>query len=302
MIEYKQLYKEYLIINRNLALSSLNSYLSELTFFADYCQKYDTNLCEVNSEMLRDYLKYLVNSKHDSRNTIIHTITILKSFYGFMLENHYISQDPTLIIDLPIKKPHIPTYITLDEFTTILKQFPIDKPIGFRNHLIIEMLYDSGFRISELLNLTLNSIDLTANTILCKGKGNKERMVMIGEYEHELLVKYLNEIRPILLKNEKSNLLFITNRGHIIKREYVFRKIKEAAVAAGIYKQISPHTFRHSFASSMLENEADLRTIQTLLGHEDISTTQIYTHLSKKQLKKTYQEYHPFGKEGKNES
>ncbi len=297
-IDYINLYHEYLIVIRNLALKSVTSYLTEIKEFAAYCKKYNIGLEEVTSEFIRDYIKYLVNEKKVARNTLTHTITVIKSFYSFMNSNKYMEIDPSLLIDLPLKAKTIPTYLTEDEFEEILKQVKADvaKPLDFRNHLMLEMLYDSGFRISELLNLTINSINLENRTILCKGKGSKERIVLIGDYEYDLLKIYLNQIRPILLGKTNTSYLFVSRNGHIMKREYIFKKIKEYASKANINKKISPHTFRHSFATSMLENQADLRTIQTLLGHGDISTTQIYTHVSKKHLKKTYEEFHPFGK------
>lgn len=293
MIDYQKEFQEYLVVNRSLSLASLNSYLSELDLFSYYCSKRNIKLCEVNSEEIRDYLKYLSNDEQNAKNTIIHTITVLRSFYIFMAKMHYQDKNPMLMIDLPIKAKTLPTFITLDEFNRIMDCIPEDTNVNFRNHLIVEMLYDSGFRISELLNLTLNSIELEARTIKCKGKGSKERMVMIGDYEKELLIQYLDEIRPQLVGNHKTNLLFVTNRGGAMDRSYVFKKIKEYALAAGISKNISPHTFRHSFATSMLENDADLRTIQTLLGHGDISTTQIYTHVTTKHLRDNYNKYNP---------
>ena len=300
-INYVELYHEYLMVNRNLSPVSWASYKTELMMFANTCQHDNIKLSEVTSEYLRQYLKHLIQDSHDSRNTIAHTLTVLRSFYGFMALQHYIEIDPTVMLEMPIKAKTLPTYITLEEFKAILAQIPLDNnnPIQYRDHLMIELLYDSGFRISELLNLTLNSIDLNARTIKCKGKGSKERIVMMGDYAKELLVPYLNEIRPKLLKDGNSNLLFVSNRGHQVSRVYVFRRVKQYAAQAGITKEISPHTFRHSFATSMLENDADLRTIQTLLGHSDISTTQIYTHVSNKHLKEIYDECHPLGKEDK---
>lgn len=293
MIDYLQLYQEYLVVNRNLSLASLKSYTTEIKAFAAYCEQNNVKLCEVNSEVIREYLKRLTRDENDARNTIIHTVTVLKSFYMFLTANNYIAKNPTLTIDLPKKAETLPTFITVEELNAILAVMPDKTPIDFRNRLIIEMLYDSGFRISELLNLTLNSLDLEAQTIKCRGKGDKERIVMIGDYEKDLLRRYLDDVRSQLVGKYKTNLLFVTNRGAKVDRSYVYKKIKRYAALAGINKNVSPHTFRHSFATSMLERDADLRTIQTLLGHGDISTTQIYTHVTTAKLKQSYDQFDP---------
>ena len=179
-----------------------------------------------------------------------------------------------------------------EEITKLLEIELVDK-FSYRNKAMIELMYATGLRVSELVNLKLNDVDLHENILKTMGKGNKERLIPIGEYATSIVIEYLHKARPEFLENKRSEYLFVTKLGDKMTREHFFRIIKNLAKKKGITTPFSPHTLRHSFASHLLDNGADLRTIQELLGHSNISTTQIYTHVSRDSLKKDYKNYHP---------
>jgi len=289
-----ELYNEYLVIKKNLSKNTIASYFSVLKIFFNYLKDNSSiKLCEVETELIRQYLKFEGDFKKNKSLTLSHKIIVLKSFYNYLYSEKLIDYDPTSLIDNNLRGLHIPNFITEIEFLKILDAIPNNGSINYRNKLIIEMMFDNGLRISEVLSLNLNEIDFSTSTIRINGKGNKQRIVLIGDYEKEMLNTYLNIHRPKILKKMRSNLLFTTGKGNIINREYIFRILKKYSKIAGINKNVSPHVLRHSFATSMLENDADLRSIQVLLGHSDISTTQIYTHVSTKHLKEKYDEFIP---------
>jgi integrase/recombinase XerD len=199
-----------------------------------------------------------------------------------------------LVIDYPKLDKELPNHLTYEEVNKILSIIDMSNPSDSRNHLLFNTLFDTGLRISEALNLTINDINLNSMSLIVMGKGSKSRVVLISEQLKKEISSYMAETRPILLNDKRSNYLFLNLKGGRMSRTQAFLKLKEYALKANINKPISPHTLRHSFATALLDNNADLRTIQTLLGHADINTTQIYTHVSKKGLQKAYQSYHPF--------
>jgi len=287
-------YYEYLVIKKNLSKNTVISYFSVLKNFLKYLKDNSKiKLCEVETEFVRQYLKFEGDFKKNKSLTLSHKIIVLKSFYNYLYNEKLVKCDPTSLIDNNLRGLHIPTFISEDEFLRILAAIPAEGSINYRNKLIFEMMFDNGLRISEVLSLNLNEIDFLSSTIRVNGKGSKQRIVLIGEYEKEMLNIYLNTHRPNILKKTRSNLLFASSKGTIISREYIFRVLKKYSKIAGISRNVSPHVLRHSFATSMLENDADLRSIQVLLGHSDISTTQVYTHVSTKHLKEKYNEFIP---------
>lgn len=294
-MNYLELYQDYLVLNRGLSKNSILSYLNDLKSFLEYLKHNKIEVLEVTSETIRDFLKSLKNNNY-SKTSMAHKVTVLKSFYKFLTSKKYLKFDPTEVIDLPKLDQHLPNYLTLKEVDSILKTINIDDPIGNRDHLLFNLLFDTGLRISEALNLTLNDINLNAGSLIVMGKGSKSRVVLLSGLLKKELAVYLSNFRPILLNTAKTNYLFLNKKGSKITRGVAFINLKKYAKIAGINKQLSPHILRHSFATALLENSADLRAIQTLLGHADINTTQIYTHVSKKGLSKDYQNYHPFGK------
>jgi integrase/recombinase XerD len=292
-MNYLELYRDYLLINRSLNKLSIKSYLVDMVNFASFLNNNKIAITSVDHEVIREYLKYL-KSKNLSKRSIAHAITVLKSFYLFLVKKNYIKENPMLVIDYPKLDKELPNHLTYEEVNKILSIIDLNNPSDSRNHLLFNTLFDTGLRISEALNLTINDINLNGMSLIVMGKGSKSRVVLISEQLKKEISLYMAETRPILLNDKRSNYLFLNLKGGRMSRTQAFLKLKEYALKANINKPISPHTLRHSFATALLDNNADLRTIQTLLGHADINTTQIYTHVSKKGLQKAYQSYHPF--------
>ncbi|MFA6936254.1 MAG: tyrosine-type recombinase/integrase, partial [Bacilli bacterium] len=241
-------YYEYLVIKKNLSKNTVISYFSVLKNFLKYLKDNSKiKLCEVETEFVRQYLKFEGDFKKNKSLTLSHKIIVLKSFYNYLYNEKLVKCDPTSLIDNNLRGLHIPTFISEDEFLRILAAIPAEGSINYRNKLIFEMMFDNGLRISEVLSLNLNEIDFLSSTIRVNGKGSKQRIVLIGEYEKEMLNIYLNTHRPNILKKTRSNLLFATSKGTIISREYIFRVLKKYSKIAGINRNVSPHVLRHSF-------------------------------------------------------
>jgi integrase/recombinase XerD len=297
-MNYLELYRDYLLINRSLNKLSIKSYLVDMINFASFLSANQIEIAKVDQEIIRHYLKYL-KEKGLSKSSIAHAITVLKSFYLFLNRKGYIKNNPMLVIDYPKLEQQLPDYLSFEEINSILNVINLKDPQDARNHLLFNMLFDTGLRISEALNITINDLNLNSLSLIVLGKGSKSRVVLISEQLRNELNKYMSDIRPVLLGDKKTNYLFINSKGAKLSRSVAFIKLKQYAKSANINKDISPHTLRHSFATALLDNDADLRTIQTLLGHADINTTQIYTHVSKKGLQKSYQSFHPFSNKEK---
>jgi integrase/recombinase XerD len=295
-MNYIELYRDYLILNRSLAKNSIISYLVDLINFNHFASEHRIELDKVSPEVIREYLKYLKNQQF-SKPSMAHKITVLKSFYRFLEIKKFILVNPMNVIDLPKLDQKLPQALSAKEVDQLLSAFDPQDNKGIRDRLLFNLLFDTGLRISEALNLTLNDLNLNNHSIIVMGKGSKARIVLISSTLEKQLTDYIAITRKQLIKDRfKTNYLFINEKGSQVTRSYAYLKLKEAASKANISKDISPHTLRHSFATSLLENNADLRAIQTLLGHADINTTQIYTHVSKKGLAKAYNSYHPFAK------
>ena len=282
---YIEEYKTYLEYDRRFSKNTVNAYVLEVTMFSDYINK---DLLNIEMEDISKYLKAIAEK---SNKTISHTISSLKSFYTFYEKLDKISCNPTVGIKSPKIEKTLPTVLTLEEVLSLL-DIPIETPFDARNKAILELLYSSGLRISELINLEMANVDLDENLIRVMGRGSKERIVPIGDYANEALTNYINNYRPIINK-KNSTYLFLNNLGNIVSRQYIFRIIKEECIKKGIKKNVSPHTLRHTYATHLLKNGADLRIIQELLGHENLSTTEIYTHLDNETLHNDYNEFFP---------
>jgi integrase/recombinase XerD len=228
-----------------------------------------------------------------SRNSVIHMVSSLRKFFQFATANNWTSQDPMTLVDPPKKSQHLPAVLTLEEVERLLQVPDTTTNLGIRNRTMLEVMYATGLRVSELVNLRLDNLHLELGLIQTVGKGDKERIIPIGDIAAHWLQKYLSEVRPNLGKTQDDKVIFLNDHGHQLTRQGVWKLIKQWVVAAGITKDVSPHTLRHSFATHILENGADLRIVQELLGHADISTTQIYTHISNKRLTEVYQKNHP---------
>lgn len=286
-------YLNYLIIDKKYSLNTKKSYEHDLMLFHRFCNDKKINLSNINEKEIKEFLKVL-KQNNLSNKSINRTISSLKGFYKFLLIEKISNKNPMEYIDTPKMSKNIPSVLSKEEVNKLLEIELINK-FSYRNKAMIELMYATGLRVSELVNLKLNDIDLQENILKTMGKGNKERLVPIGEYATSIVIQYLHKARPLFLKNKHSDYLFVTNKGTNMSREQFYRILQNIAKKKGITTHFSPHTLRHSFATHLLDNGADLRSIQEMLGHANISSTQIYTHVSKESLKKDYKNYHPHG-------
>ena len=277
-------FKNYLELERNYSNNTSLSYVKDVTLFSDFIKK---DLLLVDKKDIEKYIRSL----NKSSKTISHVISSLKSFYNYYMRMGNIKSNPTDEIDRPKIEKKIPEFLTLEEVSSLLN-FEVNNEFEARNKAILELLYSSGLRISELTSLELSNIDLDECLVRVMGKGSKERIVPLGDYAIGALKEYIYFYRPMLNKNN-SSYVFLNNRGGVLSRQFIFKVIKEECIKKGIRKNVSPHTLRHTFATHLLKNGADLRIIQELLGHENLSTTQIYTHLTNDKLKHDYEDYFP---------
>ena len=279
----------YLLIDKGYSKNTISSYKQDLNRFSIYFKI--KHIKDINNSDLKEYIKSLnLNEKSISR-----TISCLKSFYKFLIIEKIVKTNPTDGLYMPKVKKSLPNVLSIDDVTRLL-DVKLDDDFSYRNKAMIELMYATGLRVSELVELKLSDLDFSQDIIRIMGKGSKERIVPIGDFAKEYLEEYIYKHRGNMLKGITTDYVFLNNHGKKMTRQGFFKIIKKLANESGISAEISPHTLRHSFASHLLKYGADLRTIQELLGHSDISTTQIYTHVANEELRKNYDEYHPHGK------
>lgn len=281
-IHYLANYLEYLEVERGLSVNTIDAYRRDLTFLCDFFLENDLNALElINRNHISLYIKHLREKKY-SPTTITRVIASVRGWFNWLCSNEIIKHNPALSIEQPKLTKRLPKVLTIQEITALLEE-----NLSILENALFELLYAAGLRVSELVNLQLQNVDLTVNYVRCIGKGSKERMIPIGVKANEALKKYIKEREFILKKhNMSSKYLFLDDNGRVVTRQDVYVLIQN--LGHKINKNISPHTLRHSFATHLLENGADLRVVQELLGHSDVSTTQFYTHVSKKRLKEVY--------------
>lgn len=292
MNDLKEEFLRYLLIDKGYSSNTIESYRNDLEKFVKFYS--NKSIKDITNEDLKKYIKHLneegLNEKSISRN-----VSCLKSFYKFLVIEKFITNNVSDSLFLPKIRKALPNILTEEEVLKLL-DIELITPFDYRNKAMLELMYATGLRVSELVKVKLQDIDFNDDIIRTFGKGSKERIIPIGEYAKEYLKKYIEIYRSLLLIKGNSDYVFINNHGSNMTRQGFFKIIKKIAKEKDIKSEISPHTLRHSFASHLLKYGADLRTIQELLGHSDISTTQIYTHISHEELKKNYEEYHPHGK------
>lgn len=284
-------FKKYLLIDRHYSNNTIASYINDLNLFLEFLDSKHTDYKNASEDTIKEYLKYI--NKKDER-TRAHEISVLRSFYKYLILEGEIKNNPMENIDLPKLSKKLPSVLSVDEVDKLL-DIDLNTPFDYRNKAMLELMYGSGLRVSELVNLRLEDIDLNYSIVRTIGKGSKERIIPFGEYARIALDKYINVYRSMLIKKEASEYLFLNNHGKAMTRQGFFKIIKGIAVEKGINKEISPHTLRHSFATHLLNGGADLRSIQEMLGHANLSTTEIYTNISKEEIKNKYHETHPHG-------
>ncbi len=278
---------QYILADKGLSKQTLTAYYDDLHQFFDYF-KDKTDTTDLRGSDLAEFLNYeLANGK--SVSTALRRLSSTRSFYLF-LKKEGLLEDEILDVPSPKKPNHLPTFLTVDEVEALLDAPNMKKPDGIRDRAMLETMYATGLRVSELLSVERSKVDLKNKMVNVIGKGSKQRKVPIGDYAIDYIVKYINEVRS-KNPNPNSKYLFLSKYGQPISRQYFFKVIRKYALDAGIEKEISPHTLRHSFATHMLECGAQLRMVQEMLGHANIATTQIYTHLSTKRIISAYDLY-----------
>ncbi|MGI6359896.1 MAG: site-specific tyrosine recombinase XerD [Acholeplasmatales bacterium] len=299
----KPILKEYIYYLRRrkgLSENTIKAYEKDLEDYINHLIKY-RNVTDITNVNRRDILAYLKTlSKNDIKAvSITRKLSSIKGFHEFMLKENIVKEDISYDIKTPKLEKNLPNVLTIEEIIKLMDLVCDDEPLSLRNLALLELIYGSGLRVSELLNLNLQDIHFNAKYVKIIGKGKKERIVPINDMSIRAIKNYLANGRVHLIK-EENNILFLNQYGHKLSRQGFFKILKKLASDAGINKEISPHTLRHSFATHLLESGIDLRSLQELLGHEDISTTQIYTHISKSHLKESYLKAHPRAKEHNN--
>ena len=281
-------YMNYLIIERQLSNNTIDAYKRDLYSFFNYVNK------GFKSVSKNDVINYITSLNINPKSINRHIVT-LKNYFNFLEKNSMIDVNPMEDIQGLKTKKSIPRVLSEEDIDKLLDINPTNA-IEYRNKTMLELMYSSGLRVSELLNLNVNDIDFDLNIVRIFGKGSKERIMPINEIATSYLYEYINVYRKTLLKNKVNDILFLNTRGDSLSRQGFFKILKEIAREKGINKEISPHTLRHSFATHLLNHGADLRSIQTMLGHENIETTQIYTHVSNNMVKEEYDIAHPRSK------
>ena len=291
-------YKSYLTNERKYPENTVQGYLNDLNNYNLYIKENNINYKTINKEEIRSYLKYLDELKR-SKSSISRSLSALRNFYTYLMHNNIVDSNPYKNIRNPKKDKKLPNFLQHDELKTIFDSIDMSTSLGLRNRLIIELLYATGIRVSELTSLKLSNIDMNNQEIRILGKGSKERIVFFGDYAKHFLELYIKEARPDLLKQNKSETLLINNSGEPLSRRGVELIVDEVVKKAALKHNISPHVLRHTFATDMLNNGADLKSVQELLGHESLSTTQIYTHITNERLRSVYLRSFPRQSESK---
>lgn len=288
----------YLVGEKMLSKNTASSYETDLNKYSEYLKKY-RNIIDVADISKEDIKSYLATLKKNgfTASSIARKLTSIKKFHAFCVnEYREIKDDPAKLISSSKKEAHLPEVLSIEEIELLINAIDTSTDVGIRNKAIIETLYCTGMRISELTELKLSQIQLNKRYLIAYGKGQKERICQLGDEAISALRKYIADVR-IKMVHTPTDLCFVNYQGKHLSRNYLFKYIKELALKAGINKEISPHTVRHSFATHLLQNDVSLRVVQAMLGHENISTTQIYTHIENEHLKQVYMKAHPMSEE-----
>ena len=291
----KKGYENYLKLEKSLSQNSVAAYINDITKLVLFLEDNYKTMSPENVKLthLKSFLEYL-NNNGVSPRTQARTISGIKSFFKYLLIEEKVDSDPTSLLEAPKIGRKLPVVLSMEEIDSIIGSIDLSKPEGQRNKAMLETLYSCGLRVSELVNLKLTNLFFEQGFVKVEGKGEKERLVPISKSAIVEINKYLSEKRKLLkVSKESENVLFLNRRGKRLSRVMVFTIIKNVAAKVGLDKKISPHTFRHSFATHLVNGGADLRAVQEMLGHESILTTEIYTHLDRDYLKSTINQFHP---------
>ena len=282
---------QYLTLQRRLAANTVTAYEADIRSFLRFQQG---SLTGTTREQLQNYFRHC-HKRGISARSNARRLAALRAFFQFLLQQGALNENPLAEIDTPKIGQSLPKVLSETEVNALLRRPERPAPLALRNHAMLHLLYASGLRVSELVNLPITSCNLSTGHLRILGKGNKERIVPFSATTGEVLREYLEHVRPLLLKGKRSPLFFCSSRGTAMTRNRFWQIIRETALTAGINKDISPHVLRHSFATHLLAGGADLRAVQMMLGHTDIATTQIYTHVDTGRLKSIHRRFHPRG-------
>ena len=297
--QYVEEFKTYLSVEKNFSEHTLSAYCSDIVSFILWLN--GESCVSVNFDKLREYLHFIQRFEY-KKTTIARKTASIRTFYKFLFREKYVDTNPALSLSAPKRPKPLPKFLTPEEVEQILNNVKIDTPAGFRNRVILELLWATGMRVSELSNLNFGDINLEENEIRVFGKGAKERIVLMSDRAKNYLEQYINSARNLIVaqgyetpdKSDNSP-LFINNTGFRLQNKTIRKVINDTVEKIELPKKVTPHVFRHSFATTLIENGADLRVVQELLGHAGISNTQIYTHVSMKHMKDVYETAHPHG-------
>jgi integrase/recombinase XerD len=296
MLDFLKEYLTLLKVEKNLSENSINSYKTDLFKLFDFLESEKIN--DLNDVKYKHITKYFEKQRNEEINssTVSRYSSSIKGFFVFMLQQGYIEKNPALNLKSTKIARSLPSVLSFDEVDKILNTPKTNDKLGLRDKAILELLYSSGLRVSELLNLKISDLFFGDEVIRVLGKGSKQRIVPIGSSAINWITEYLKKTRPLLEKKAKSeNLIFLNSRGSKLSRMAIWKIVNKYCQEAKIEKEVHPHTFRHSFATHLLEGGADLRAVQEMLGHSDISTTQIYTHIDREYIKQIHKDFHPRG-------
>jgi len=288
-------YLHYILVEKGLAPKTISAYSRDMARYLAFLKKNRIRRFEnADTRMILRYLIHLREQGLQTSSRARHLVTI-RSFYNFLVQEKYIATNHAKVVDLPKRQLTLPDVLSVAEVRTLLEAPDPSSPSGARDAAMLELLYAAGLRVSELIHLKLLDVNLEGCFLRVMGKGSKERIVPFGTYAKKRLDRYLENSRSFLLKGRVSAYMFVARAGKPMTRQGFWKLLKRYGLKSGTSKRISPHTLRHSFATHLLEGGADLRTVQVMLGHVDISTTQIYTHVAQKHLKEIHKKYHPRG-------
>ena len=286
-------FKQFLLLERGLSDNSIQSYLNDIQHLKTYAEIHKLPLEHIHTKQLQAFFMEL-GEMGVALNTHARMLSGIKTFFNFLQIEYNLPANPAALIEAPRISRKLPSVLNIQEIDALIAAIDFSKTEGTRNRAILELLYGCGLRVSELTNLKLSNLHLQQEYIKVEGKGNKERLIPIGKQAHKYLSIYLHEVRRLqAIKKGEEDYVFLNRRGAHLTRIMIFLIIKELAKKSGLQKKISPHTFRHSFASHLVEGGADLRAVQDMLGHESISTTEIYTHIDREYLQSVITQYHP---------
>ncbi|MDW8565058.1 site-specific tyrosine recombinase XerD [Staphylococcus shinii] len=286
-------YLKFIQLEKGLSTNTIGAYRRDLKKYKAFIELQKISHIDFVD---RQAVQLCLGHLHDdgaSAKSLARFISTVRSFHQFALREKYAAKDPTVLIETPRYDRKLPDVLEINEVLALLETPNLSKNNGYRDRTMLELLYATGMRVSELIQIELEDINLIMGFVKVFGKGNKERIIPLGDAVINYLTTYIDTVRPQLLKRTVTDVLFLNMHGKPLSRQAIWKMIKQNGVKANINKSLTPHTLRHSFATHLLENGADLRAVQEMLGHSDISTTQLYTHVSKSQIRKMYNEFHP---------